>query len=34
VRRDGELVRSASSVSPGDQIAVEIADGSFGARVE
>jgi exodeoxyribonuclease VII large subunit len=34
VRRDGELVRSADSVSPGDAIGVEVADGSFGARVE
>jgi exodeoxyribonuclease VII large subunit len=34
VRREGELVRSAEAVSPGDPIAVEVADGSFGARVE
>jgi len=34
VRRDGELVRSAGTVSPGEAIAVEVADGSFGARVE
>jgi exodeoxyribonuclease VII large subunit len=34
VRRDGELVRSADSVSPGDQVAVEVANGTFGARVE
>jgi exodeoxyribonuclease VII large subunit len=34
VRRDGELVRSAGSVAPGQAIAVEVADGSFGARVE
>jgi exodeoxyribonuclease VII large subunit len=34
VRREGELVRSAGSVSAGDQVAVEVADGSFGARVE
>ncbi len=34
VRRDGELVRSARSVSSGDQVAVEVADGTFGARVE
>ena len=34
VRREGELVRSAVGVSPGDAIAVEVADGSFGARVE
>jgi exodeoxyribonuclease VII large subunit len=34
VRRDGDLVRSAGSVSAGEAIAVEVADGSFGARVE
>jgi exodeoxyribonuclease VII large subunit len=34
VRRDGELVRSASAVAAGDTIAVEVADGGFGARVE
>ncbi len=34
VRRRGELVRSAATVSPGDAIAVEVSDGSFGARVE
>ncbi len=34
VRHEGVLVRSAESVSPGDPIAVEVADGSFGARVE
>ena len=34
VRKKGELVRSAAAVSPGDPIAVEVADGSFGARVE
>jgi exodeoxyribonuclease VII large subunit len=34
VRREGELVRSAGAVSPGDALAVEVADGSFGARVE
>jgi exodeoxyribonuclease VII large subunit len=34
VRREGELVRSAEAVSPGDPIAVEVADGSFGALVE
>jgi exodeoxyribonuclease VII large subunit len=34
VRREGELVRSASIVTPGDPIAVETADGSFPARVE
>jgi exodeoxyribonuclease VII large subunit len=34
VRRKGGLVRSVTSVAPGDAIAVEVADGSFGARVE
>ena len=34
VRRDGELVRSAAGLTSGDAIAVEVADGSFGARVE
>jgi len=34
VRREGELVRSAGAVTPGDAVAVEVADGSFGARVE
>jgi exodeoxyribonuclease VII large subunit len=34
VRRNGELVRSTGSVSAGDQVAVEVADGIFGARVE
>ena len=34
VRREGELVRSSGRVSPGDPIAIEVADGSFGARVE
>jgi exodeoxyribonuclease VII large subunit len=34
VRREGDLVRSAAVVAPGDAIDVEVADGSFGARVE
>ncbi len=34
VRREGELVRAAAAVSAGDPIAIEVADGSFGARVE
>ncbi len=34
VRDPSGIVRSAGSVSPGDRIAVEVADGSFGARVE
>jgi exodeoxyribonuclease VII large subunit len=34
VRLEGELVRSVGAVSAGDAVAVEVADGSFGARVE
>jgi exodeoxyribonuclease VII large subunit len=34
VRREGELLRSATAVAPGDAISVELADGAFGARVE
>jgi exodeoxyribonuclease VII large subunit len=34
VRSDGRLVRSAAAVGPGDEIAVEVAEGAFGARVE
>ena len=34
VRRDDRLVRSATEVAAGDTIGVEVADGSFGARVE
>jgi len=34
VRREGELVRSAGAVAHGEAIRVEVADGSFGARVE
>jgi exodeoxyribonuclease VII large subunit len=34
VRREGELLRSATGVAPGDPISVELADGAFGARVE
>jgi exodeoxyribonuclease VII large subunit len=34
VRRDGILVRSATAVAAGDSIAVEVADGRFGATVE
>jgi exodeoxyribonuclease VII large subunit len=34
VRRNGELVRTAEAVSTGDVISVEVADGSFGARVQ
>jgi len=33
VRHDGALVRSSTAVTSGDAIAVEVADGSFGARV-
>ncbi len=34
VRHGGALVRSAAGVTRGDAIEVEVADGSFGARVE
>jgi exodeoxyribonuclease VII large subunit len=34
VRTDEEIVRSATAVSPGDAIDVEVAEGRFGARVE
>jgi exodeoxyribonuclease VII large subunit len=34
VRREGELVRTARAVAPGDAVSVEVADGAFGARVE
>ncbi len=34
VRRDGGLVRSAAAVARGERVVVEVADGSFGARVE
>jgi exodeoxyribonuclease VII large subunit len=34
VRREGELLRSATTVAPGDPISVELADGAFGAKVE
>jgi exodeoxyribonuclease VII large subunit len=34
VRRENRLVRSATEVATGDTIGVEVADGSFGARVE
>ncbi len=34
VRAGDELVRSASAVESGDAIAVDVADGRFGARVE
>jgi exodeoxyribonuclease VII large subunit len=34
VRTGEEIVRSATTVSPGDAIDVEVADGRFGARVE
>ena len=33
VRKDGALVRSATAVVAGDEIGVEVADGSFDARV-
>jgi len=34
VRREDRLVRSTTEVTTGDTIGVEVADGSFGARVE
>ena len=34
VRREGELVRSASVLAPQDPVEVELAEGSFAARVE
>jgi exodeoxyribonuclease VII large subunit len=34
VRTGGAIVRSPAEVSAGDAIAVEVAEGSFGARVE
>jgi exodeoxyribonuclease VII large subunit len=34
VRARDEIVRSAEVVATGDEIAVEVADGQFGARVE
>jgi exodeoxyribonuclease VII large subunit len=34
VRSNEEIVRSASAVSSGDQVEVEVADGRFGAQVE
>ena len=34
VRTHEEIVRTASAVSSGDQVEVEVADGRFGARVE
>ena len=34
VRRGDELLRSAAAVSPGDPLAIELADGTFGARAE
>jgi len=34
VRKRDEIVRTASAVSSGDEVEVEVADGRFGARVE
>jgi exodeoxyribonuclease VII large subunit len=34
VRNEGAIVRSGSSVEPGQQVDVELAEGGFGARVE
>jgi exodeoxyribonuclease VII large subunit len=34
VRTGDEIVRSTNTVSTGDEVDVEVADGRFGARVE
>jgi exodeoxyribonuclease VII large subunit len=34
VRSQGMIVRSTAAVSAGDRVGIEVADGSFGARVE
>lgn len=34
VRREGEIVRAAAALEPGDRVAVQLATGGFGARVE
>jgi exodeoxyribonuclease VII large subunit len=34
VRRGDAVVRAATDVAPGDAIAVRVAEGTFGARVE
>ena len=34
VRADGGIVRTAATVTPGDALEVEVADGRFGARAE
>jgi len=34
VRRRDELLRSAAAVTPGDPLAIELADGTIGARAE
>ncbi|MEX2613119.1 MAG: exodeoxyribonuclease VII large subunit, partial [Gaiellaceae bacterium] len=34
VRAGGEALRDATEVRPGDELAVELASGSLGARVE
>ncbi len=34
VRREGEIVRAAAALAPGDRVAVELGAGGFGARVE
>ena len=34
VRSGDDLVRSSATVAPGDPLRIEVADGSFGARVE
>ncbi|TLN07413.1 exodeoxyribonuclease VII large subunit, partial [bacterium] len=34
VSRDGEVLRSAAQLAPGQAVQVRLASGSFGARVE
>ena len=34
VRREGEIVRTAAVLSPEEKVAVQLAAGRFGARVE
>ena len=34
VRKDGALVRAAAAVAAGDRVDVEVAEGTFAARVE
>jgi exodeoxyribonuclease VII large subunit len=34
VRSEGTIIRSGTTVKPGQQVDVELAEGGFGARVE